>query len=621
MSGFAGVVRTDGETPDPKLLERIAGQLVFRGPDATNVSTQPGAGFSFTLLRTGPAPRSDTQPCTLDGQLWLLGDIRLDGREALLEWLKQTDAEASEHLPDEELVLRVWRRSGEHCLERLTGDFSFAIWDSQAKRLICVRDLIGARPFFYSDAADQLFFSNTLQALRQWPEISSKLDPYFIADFLLQSWSDDPERTAFLGIRRLPAGHILTYANNESSVRRYASLPIEEPLSFKRPQDCIDEFRTHVERAVRDRLPHCGAGVFMSGGLDSTAVAAVASKVQASRRRPDTVRAYTVDYSPLFDDQEGQFASRAAKHIGVPIEIMSGSDCAPFAGWDEFSIRTPEPCAEPFFALHVQHYRQLGASSRVALTGDGGDDLLAGRAWPHLMYLSRRGQIASLARVFGGYALRHGKLPPLRAGLRGRLRRWLGHAEESVDYPTWLEPSFEKEFHLRERWRELQAPYTSNHPLHPAGYASLSSAFWPTVYETEDAGWTGVAVEARAPLLDVRLIRFLLRVPPVPWCMDKFLLREAMIGSLPDTVRRRRKTPLRGDPLLLQSEKNGWRAVLPAESCGMLSMFVNCRMLSATSLPAPGLSLWNQIRPIALHIWLKHVENNVGIKYSRIGGN
>lgn len=620
MSGFAGIIRPDDGTPDLKLLERIAEQLVFRGPDGTNISAQPGAGFCFTLLRTGPAPHSDTQPCTLDGQIWFLGDVRLDGREDLLDWLKQTDAEVSEHSPDEDLLLRAWRRSGEQCLERLAGDFSFAVWDSQAKRLSCVRDLIGARPFFYSHAAGQFFFSNTLQALRQSPEISSELDPYFIADFLLQSWSSDPERSAFLNIRRLPPGHVLIYSKDQVSVRRYASLPIEEPLSFKHPQDCVDQFRTHLERAVRDRVPDCGAGVFMSGGLDSTAVAALASKVQATRRLPGTLRAYTVDYFPLFDDQEGEFASLAAKHIGVPIEILSGANCAPFAGWDEFSIRTPEPCAEPFFALHVQHYRQLGSSYRVALTGDGGDDILTGRAWPHFMYLLRRPQIGTLVRVFGGYALRHGKLPPLRTGFRGRLRRWLGHAEDSVEYPPWLEPSFEKEFHLRERWQELQAPFTSNHPLHPAGYASLSSAFWPSVYETEDAGWTGVAVEARAPFLDVRLIRFLLRLPPVPWCMHKFLLREAMIGSLPDTVRARRKTPLRGDPLVLHGEKNGWRPVLPNDSCGMLRMFVNCQMLSATSLPAPGLSLWNRIRPIALHKWLKSVENNVGIQYSRIGG-
>jgi len=130
-----------------------------------------------------------------------------------------------------------------------------------------------------------------------------------------------------------------------------------------------------------------------------------------------------------------------------------------------------------------------------------------------------------------------------------------------------------------------------------------------------------VPVELRSPLLDQRLLRFLLRVPPVPWCMNKELLRKAMRGLLPEDVRVRKKTPLQGDPLLLHAEKNGWKAILPNGACERLSKFVNCKMLNRTSRPALGLTLWADLRPIALNYWLKSVENEQSIQYSRIGGN
>lgn len=614
MSGFAGIVRADGGTPDIRLLERMAEYLAFRGPDATQIWKRPGAGFCFTLLRTGPSPQAREQPCSLDGRVWLLADVRLDGREELRRRLEQHGEKTSLDASNEELVLRAWRKRAEKSFEDLIGDFSFALWDAEARQLLCVRDLLGARPFFYAHAGGQLIFSNTLNVVRLAPDVSAKLDTHFIGDFLLQSWCPDAERTAFCDVRRLPAGHALHFSNGEVRVRRYATLPIEEPLLLKRREEYVEAFRGHLEEAVRDRLPQGPAGIFMSGGLDSTSVAAIANKVQAERSVRDSLRAYTVDYTPLFEDEEGKFASRAAQHLGIPIEILSGASCSPFDGWDELSLRTPEPCSEPFLALHVEHYRQVAVRARVVLSGDGGDDILTGRAWPYLVHLVKRGRIDTIVRAFGGYTLRHGRLPPLRAGIRTRLRRWMGRADATLDYPPWLESSFEQELDLRARWLELQQPVKELHPLHPAGYTSLTSAYWPSVFECEDAGWTGVPVEMRAPLHDRRLIRFLLRVPPVPWCMNKELLCVSMQGLLPDEVRKRRKTPLRGDPLLLQTEKNGWTPVLQEGACETLRMFVNCRMHRATSHPGLGLALWADVLPIALDYWLKSVEKNEGFQ-------
>jgi asparagine synthase (glutamine-hydrolysing) len=182
----------------------MAAALAFRGPDATHVTTQPGAGFVFTFLRTGPAPQSSQQPCTLDGRLWLIGDVRLDGRDNLRRKLEQHGASIPSTATDEELILHAYQKWGEQSFPDLIGDYAVALWDSIARRLLCLRDLIGSRPFFYAHVSGQLIFSNTLNAIRFAPKVSAELDRHFIADFLLQESCPDLARTAFQDISRLP---------------------------------------------------------------------------------------------------------------------------------------------------------------------------------------------------------------------------------------------------------------------------------------------------------------------------------------------------------------------------------------------------------------------------------
>ena len=174
-----------------------------------------------------------------------------------------------------------------------------------------------------------------------------------------------------------------------------------------------------------------------------------------------------------------------------------------------------------------------------------------------------------------------------------------------MEFPSWLEPNFVEQHNLRERWRELQEWPKTGHPLHPLAFAGLSSKFWSSVFESEDAGWTGVPVELRAPLLDQRLLRFLLRVPPVPWCMEKALLREAMRGMLPEEIRARPKTPFPGDSIkhFIASEK--WSPLPLPEPAPELQEFVDWVRLGTTLATAAGSNLWVGLRPVSLSYWLK----------------
>jgi asparagine synthase (glutamine-hydrolysing) len=602
VSGFAGVISLDGAPPDSRLLERMAQTLAFRGPDGTHVTTKPGAGFCFTFLRTGPAPQCPSQPCSLDGNVWLLGDIRLDGRDDLRRKLEQHGDDLGKDVTDEELVLRAWRRWREDSLPDLIGDYSFALWDAEARQLWCARDLMGARPFFCAHSDNWLYFSNTLNAIRCVPDISSALDDHFIGDFLLQGSCSYPQRTAFRDITRLAAGHMLRCSRSGLDVRRYASIPIEEPLWLKHEQEYVDRFRALFEAAVRERLPVGPAAIFMSGGLDSTSIAAVAVLQARKESLPLELRAFTVDYQPHFDDGETALTSLAAQSFGLPLEIVSGASYLPHEGWDESPPHMPEPCDDPLQALQVEKFRRLAQHSRIALNGYGGDGIMTGQCWPYVAWLLRRGRLARATGDFGGYVLRHGRLPPFRAGILSKLRRCFERRSSVRAEPPWLLSQRDVPLDPQEPLNESR----QRHPWYPIAYDTLDGS-WAGVLEAEDAAWTGVPVESRTPFLDCRVLRFLLRIPPVPLCVRKEILRRTMKGLLPEEVRLRAKMPFMGDLMGLQVATGQWNPRPTPNPGNEICRFVDWQTLEAHLKTAQG-SLWTNLRPISLLYWLKAIN-------------
>jgi asparagine synthase (glutamine-hydrolysing) len=603
MSGFFGTIHTGSPPPAPELLEEISTLLTSRGPDATQIITQPNASFVFSFLRTGPAPQSNSQPTSIDGQTWLIGDVRLDARDDLRRKLEQHGASIPTSATDEELILHAWHPLGETAFPPLLGDFSFALWDSASHRLIAVRDLLGLKPLFYAQISNCFYFSNTLAALRLIPGIPDTLDPLFIADFLLQEWSADPDRTAFQRVRRLPPGHLLQFADGEVQVRRYTGLSIEPPLLLKHPNDYLDQFRVLLDQAIADRLPHAPTAIFMSGGLDSTSIAAIAVTNAQSQNQALDLHAYTAQYKPLFQDEEDHYARLVAEKFSIPLDVSSPATSLPYEGFD--SLRLPEPCHDPFLLANARSYHRIGARSRVLLSGYGGDDVLIGQAWAHLVYLFRQREFVSIARAFGGYILKHRRIPPLHGGFRARFRRWTGRDHPTEKFPPWMAPEFVRRYQLRERWAMLERANDSSHPLHPGGYAGLNSNFWSMTFEQEDYAFTGASLELRAPFLDQRVLRFLLRLPPVPWCMDKQILRDAMRNLLPEEVRLRPKTGLSADPVQIFVEAGKWQPALtnPAQR---LHEFVNAAHLCISLQKSS--DLWYDLRPVSLDLWLKGIE-------------
>jgi len=617
MSGYAGIIRPAGNDAsageDAQRVKEMAEAIAFRGPDSQNSWSHPDVHFCFSFLKTGPAPQWQTQPCSLEGRVWLLGEVRLDGRHELIHAFEQKGERVDQTISDEELVLHVFRIFGEPGVAALDGDFSFVFWNSEKKKLLGFRDLTGSRSFFYCASNGALSFSNTMDSLRAAPGFTRALDQNFLGDYLIASWCPDWERTVYKQIRRLPPGHLLEFSQEGLRVRRVAQLPIEELICYKRDNEYVEHYREILRLAVRDRLTNRTNLVFMSGGLDSTTVAAEASQILVKRAAHGTVRAQTVDYKPLFDDSEAAEAQRVASHLRIPLEVHHGGDYEPFSGWDAPDFPMPEPRHEPFLAFHVADHQKAAKAARVALTGYGGDDVLLGQAWPYLRYSAKEGKFVSAASGLLGHVWNTRALPFLGLGIRTRIRNLFGRGQKLEQYPQWIKPDFAKELNLHERFAELQRKPASAHPIHSAAYAVLTGPFWPNVLEGEDAAWGGAPMETRSPLLDRRMVRYLLRLPAIPWCLDKQLVRRAMKGELPKETLERPKTPLTQDPLELHVFQKKWSA-LPFTEKALIEELVDVERLQTCLNFNSREGLYENLRPVSLGLWLKSVEMKRGIQ-------
>lgn len=613
MSGFFGVFCEDGREIPPALLERVARVLRFRGPHGEMTWNHREIGTCFSFFETGPARQSGRQPVRL-GANWILGDVRVDGRADLLRELAFHGMHLSTDATSEELILHAWQVWGEACLERVLGDFSFGLWDERNQCLWCARDFVGPRPLYYAHHGGFFCFSNTLEALRCMPDISSDLDETFVGEFLLQGYCRDLTRTVYAQIHRLRAGHLLRYRNQTLEICQFAALRLEEPYQYPRVEEYLEQYRSLIQESVKDRLPSRPTALYLSGGLDSGSVCAMASRIAEGRGpgQKESLKAFTVSWNPIFEDSEPDFATMTATYLGIAQRILDAEGCVPFDSQE--GARWPEPTVEAFSARAHNNYLEIAAHSPIILSGDGGDDVLTGQAWPYFAHLWSLGKWPEIARVLGSFVWTHGTIPPLRAGLRAKLRGIFPGADPRKGYPSWFNPDFEKRNALQEKWVTAAATAESVHPIHPQAHAALHRGYWSSVLESEDAGNTRVVLETRAPLLDLRVLRFLLRVPPVPWCMDKQLTRMAMVGYLPDLILKRPKAPLVSDPLEACLLSGRWLPEPPESPVSKIHEFVNWHRYIETLKPSRGYAYNLNFFPVALANWLKGVENVQGIQ-------
>jgi asparagine synthase (glutamine-hydrolysing) len=606
MSGIVGLLNLDGAPVDGGLLRRMTEFLAFRGPDLQRTRILNSVGLGHTLLAISDPRDDEEQPFTLDGRTWIVGDARVDAREDLVAELtaRGSDAVASD-ATDIELILRAYDVWGEDCVTHLLGDFTFAVWDDPRQRLFCARDHLGVKPLFYARIAQTIVISNTLDCIRLHPGVSSDLHEPAIADFLLFGANQDSGTTAFRDIRRLPPAHAITWSKESTACRRYWTLPVEDPIHFTRVDDYTDRFKELLRAALGDRLRTRRVGVLMSGGVDSPTLAAVAQDLLRARSTSAHVHAITSVYDRLIPDSERYYAGLVADHLNIPIRYDVRDDEVSIAEWDHVSVHTPEPVDNPpAFVAGVAFLRKMAAETRLFLYGEGPDNALR-YEWRHYVaHLLRRRRVGPLVRALSRDLLMHRRVPLWSSVRRMAMAAGREQPQWTEVFPGWLNEDFAARCDCRERWRLRQHAASSPHPLRPQGYSGFSAVQWQSLFDYCDLNGALSHAEFRHPFLDLRLLRFMLAVPAMPWCRNKLIIRRSMQSTLPREVLRRRKTSIPVSPDFTRVLASGFPTPVPTSD---LLKYVNPGKISA---PTSTAELRAALRPLGLNYWLRDLRGH-----------
>jgi asparagine synthase (glutamine-hydrolysing) len=566
MCGIAGFYGTpDSSTPNEALLRRMIGAIAHRGPDAQGVFVDRNVGLAHARLSIidlsgGAQPMANaegTVHVTFNGEIFNYIELR---DELMARGHKFATTS------DTEVILHAYKAHGLGCVEKFNGDFAFAIWDSRRNRLMLARDRMGVRPLFHTQRNGCLYFASEVKALLEAPGVAAKLDPIAL-DQIFTFWFPLAPRTPFKDIAELPPAHVLIAEDSNVTVRPYWKLayPDADDYDNRRADAIAEELRELLLDATRIRLrSDVPVGAYLSGGLDSSIIAAAVKRI-----RPDRLRTFSVTFeSEEFDEsgyQQDMVRALGTEHSSIACTTADIGRAFPnvIRHAERPILRTaPTPLIKLSELVHDNGYK-------VVLTGEGADEVFAGydifkeakirrfcavqpeskwrplllkRLYPYLPQF--RGQSQSYLEAFFGAQLADSDdplfshLPRFRttAGAKiffsGDLRRALRGYDALADLREMLPPDFA-------RWHPLsQGQYLETAHLLP-GYILSSQG---------DRMAMAHGVEGRFPFLDHRLVEFAARIPPklkIRGLREKHILREAMKEMLPAHIGNRTKQPYR----------------------------------------------------------------------------
>jgi len=374
---------------------------------------------------------------------------------------------------------------------------------------------------------------------------------------------------------------------------------VNDPICYKRADDYSERFKELLQVAVSDRLRTDRVAVFMSGGLDSPTLAAVAARLLRERSADARLQAITSVYDRLIPDAERHYAGLVAEHLKIPIRYDVRDDETSIVDWDRTAVHTPEPVDNPpAFAAGVAFFQKMAADTRVFLYGEGPDNALRYEWRPYLSHLVAKRRVGGLVHALVSDALMHPRVP-LRssirqiAGARAVKKKWL------ETFPIWLNEEFVARCHCRERWETRQRTSSSPHPVRPLGYDGFKPVRWQPLFEDCDMSGALSHSEIRHPFLDLRLLQYMLALPAMPWCRNKLIIRRSMRTVLPDDVLRRKKTTLSASPDFARVLASGFPRLVPSPD---VFKYVNPDKIP--SVPESPVELRSALRPLGLNYWL-----------------
>lgn len=567
MCGIAGYL---GDF-SPTLLERMGQAIAHRGPDGQGTWHDATVGLAHTRLAIiDPSPAGAQPMASAQREVIVTFNGEIYNSEELRQRLAAEGQQFRGH-SDTEVLVELLARFGEKCLPWLNGIFAFAAWFPAEQRLLLARDGAGVKPLYWAQSSAGLVFASELKALKQVSGLDWTPDPVAIAAYLALLYAPG-DLTPAKGIRKLQPGECMVWQRASAPIiRRFVALPNEQASHALGLTDAVAACRSYLEQAVRRQLvADVPVGGFLSGGLDSTALAAYAVKALGDPRQ---YPCFTVA-SPAEGLRGGEgfvddfpYAVRAAQHFGIPLHAVPAT-ALPDVDRLVWMLDEPTPDPAAFLTYTISQQARV-QGIKVLLSGAGGDDLFSGY---------RRHQALQSEQWWGWWPR------PLRAGLRRlasgasvqhpefrRVAKLFAHAdaepvERLASYFLWinqatLTPLLSASLRTELGFRCPADLLTSSVAQLPTGVTRLSQMlhldrrYFLASHNLNYKDKMGMAcgVEIRVPLLDPDLAAFAERLTETQRMHGreaKYLLRRALRGVLPDEIIDRPKSgfglPLRG---------------------------------------------------------------------------
>lgn len=435
MCGIAGWYRRGGAAVQPHVVERQCDAIRHRGPDDTGVFVDGDFGFGMRRLSIIDIAGGQQPVASADGRIVLVFNGEIYNHAELrreLEAAGRTFATRS----DTEVILVAYLHWGDRAWERLVGMFAVAIWDRDTRVLRLARDPLGIKPLYLAEQAGGLAFASELKALRALGELRFDIDPRAVHDFFCFGHVRGP-RSIYAGVRTLPPGHLLTIGPDGDQAVSCFWQARTVAAEHRHDPDWIEEFRRCWLATVDAHLvADVEVGVFLSGGIDSSAIAAAASRL---RTRP--VKAFTIGF-PVARFDESEHAAAVARHLGCEhihqiLEPHAATDVLP-----AIARCYDEPFADPAAVPTWYLSRMAAEHVKVVLSGDGGDELFAGyKRHANEQRMCRNRRLVAVAGAVGR-VLDH--LPAAQRGALGRLRQRVERLDETAGLPDAISRFFSK---------------------------------------------------------------------------------------------------------------------------------------------------------------------------------
>jgi asparagine synthase (glutamine-hydrolysing) len=546
MCGIAGIFLRDGEPVNEAIISAMCSAMVHRGPDERGTYISNNIGIGMTRLSIIDIENGSQPICNEHGNIWVVSNGEIYNFQELRERLISIGYRFKTR-SDTEVIAHLYEEYGVDCVRHLRGMFAFAIWDDRRNRLMIARDRVGIKPLYYFENGRDIAFASELKSLLQYPTIERRIDLESL-QYLFAFMTTPPDASIIANVKKLEPGHVLLASeDNGAEVFRYWDVEFKPDRS--RSEDSFsEELRVRLLDSVSSHLvSDVPVGVFLSGGMDSSAVAATMAKIS---EKP--INTFSIGFQNRKYDESEEAKDFAAQLGARHTELVLESDALAFL--DEISWFLDEPFGDSSAIPTYMVSRLAAKEVKVVLSGDGGDELFAGY---DKYRVEQRQRVydripKQLRSVFAPIAMMMKEGMPGRRflfqlSMTGNLR----YLNSLSDFRYESNGSvFSQEIRTEMAWRSSWEKMSTcleggpDHWLSRLQYMDIHRYLPLDILTKVDRMSMANSLEVRVPLLDHHFVEFAATIPPerlLDGSGSKAIFKKALRELVPENVANRPK--------------------------------------------------------------------------------